>query len=172
MNKRFLLFSLTILSWVALTGVNHKFYVSITQVDVNKDSHKLEVSARIFSDDLEATILGESGQKLALGTEKEHPKADSILFSYMVSTLEFKQQGKNQELILIGKEVEADVTWIYLETRESISLTQPLEIRNGILQERFPDQKNIVNFKIGSQVSSQIHTKGHQTFTYLIDSKE
>jgi len=170
MLKRFLLAGFVILSFGVLSGAYHKFYVSITQVDINNDSHKLEISSRIFTDDLQATLLEKTGKKLGLGSEKVHPQADSILFNYLVSTLIFKQEGKDLELIYIGKEVEADVTWLYLESKEGILLNKPLEIRNGILHERFPEQKNLVNLRFGKQTSSQIHSRSHPEYSYQIDS--
>ncbi len=151
------------------TGSGHKFYVSITQADVNPDSHRIEVSARIFSDDLENAVEAVSGHKLRLGSGREDPKADSLLFSYLLSTLEFKQDGAAMDITFIGKEVEADVTWIYVETKSPVSTAKPLLIRNALLQEKFPDQKNIVNLKFGKETVSQIHTKDHVSYSYPVE---
>ena len=166
MFKRSLTFVLIFMSCLALAGASHKFYVSITQVDINMNSHKLEISARIFTEDLEAALLAETGQKLRLGSDKEFPKTDSLLFEYLRTNLVFSQDGAHTALNFIGKEVEADVTWIYVESREAIAPEKPLTIRNEFLYDNFPDQKNLVNLKFGKQTSSQIHTKGHPEFTY------
>jgi hypothetical protein len=166
MFKRSLTFVLVVFSGLALAGAGHKFYVSITQVDINIESHKLEISARIFTEDLEAAMLAETGQKLRLGSDHEFPKADSLLFEYLMANLAFSQDGAHPGLVFIGKEIEADVTWIYAESREAIATEKPVTIRNEFLFEKFPDQKNLVNLKFGKQTSSQIHTKGHPEFTY------
>ena len=171
MFKRSFLVGCILISFLVLTGAAHKFYVSITQIDINSDNRKLEISARIFTDDLEASILGLTGQKLRLGSDKVHPKADSLLIDWLFSGMNIKQEGHPLELIFIGKEVEADVTWIYLESREGISLNDALIIRNGLLQELFPDQKNLVNVRLGKQTVSQIHTKGKAEFIYQISEK-
>ena len=167
MLKKCLFAALILLSLAGLSSATHKFYVSITQIDINSQSHKMEISARIFSDDLEASILAETGQKLRLGSGREHPKADSLLFDYLVACLNLKQDGKGLDLSFIGQEVEADVTWIYLETTTGISLTKPVTIRNVILHEQFPDQKNIVNVRFGKDTDSRIHTRGHPEYSYL-----
>jgi hypothetical protein len=168
MFKRYIYFSFILISCIGLTAAGHKFYVSITQVDINNDSRKLEISARIFSDDLETTLLSETGQKLRLGSEKEHPKADSILFSYIRTTLNIRQDGTLLDLVFIGKEVEADVTWIYLESKTGINIDKPLTISNEYLFQQFPDQKNLVNLKFGKETTSQIHTKGKAEYVYEI----
>ena len=169
MFKKCLISGLILFSLVGLPAATHKFYVSITQIDINARSHKMEISARIFSDDLEASVLAESGQKLRLGSGREHPKADSLLFDYLVACLNLNQDGKGLELNFIGQEVEADVTWIYLETSTGISLTKPVTIRNVILHERFPDQKNIVNLRFGKETDSRVHTRGHPEYSYLTE---
>jgi len=153
------------MSLVVFTGAGHKFYVSITQIDVNSQSHKLEISARIFSDDLEASILAATGEALRLGSGKEHLKSDSLLFDYLLPRLTFMQNGKLLEYVMIGKEVEADVTWIYLESRNEISTGEPLTIRNALLLELFPDQKNLVNVKVNKHTISRIHTKSRTEFS-------
>lgn len=171
MFKRYISTGLILLSWVVFSGAYHKFYVSITQIDINKDLHKLEISARIFTDDLEASVMGQSGQKLRLGSDKVHPKADSLLFDYLLTGFKIRQEGKEVDLVFIGKEVEADVTWIYLESREGISPGRPLVIRNGLLHELFPDQKNLVNVRLGKQTFSQIHSRDHAEYTYQLSGK-
>jgi hypothetical protein len=168
MFRNCLFFGLILLSFVGLTSTTHKFYVSLTQIDVNKDTHKLEISTRIFTDDLQAAVFEISGKKLGLGTDNVLPGADSLLFAYLNSTMNFRQDGKNLVINFIGKEVEADVTWIYLETKEGILLKMPIEITNSTLQERFPDQKNLVNLKYGKETSSQIHTKEHPTYAFHV----
>jgi hypothetical protein len=57
MFRRFVFSGLILFALFAGTGSGHKFYVSITQADVNPDSHRIEVSARIFSDDLAAALM-------------------------------------------------------------------------------------------------------------------
>lgn len=166
MFKKGLFFSVILLSGLLLTSANHKFYVSITQVDVNMESRKFEISSRIFTDDLEATILDETGQKLWLGTDKEHLNADSILFDYIASVLYFNQDGIDMQLNFIGKEVEADVTWIYLESEKGVSLEKAIDISNEILYDHFPDQKNIVNVRFDKKTVSQIHTKSRSQYLY------
>lgn len=154
---------------LVFSSASHKFYVSITQVDVNNESFKLEISSRIFTDDLEATIQVETGQKLWLGTDKEHLKADSILFAYIGSSIEFSQDDSEVEVKYIGKEVEADVTWIYLESKKGISVNRAIDISNKILYAKFPDQKNIVNLHFGKKTKSQIHTKDRFVYSYSLD---
>ncbi len=140
----------------------------MTQIDINKESRKLEISSRIFTDDLQAAVLEKTGIKLGIGSAKEYPKADSVLVNYLTSTLNFRQEGKNLDLIFIGKEIEADVIWIYLETKQGLNPDKPLEITNSTLQDRFPDQKNLVNLKTGAKTISQIHSREHPTYTYTV----
>lgn len=171
MYKRILLFGLIFFAPFLFTGSAHKFYVSITQVDINTVTHKLEISARIFTDDLEATLLAETGRKLRLGSVRENPQADSILFAYVLSSLDLGQPGNQLELAWVGKEAEADVIWLYLESIVPAKPEESFEIRNSYLYERFTDQKNIVNLRFGKETVSQIHTRSHPVYTYRLGQK-
>lgn len=166
MFKRYLFTGLIVLLCFALSSASHKFYVSITQVDMDSVSRRLEISARIFSDDLAASVLAVTGQNLLLGSVREHPDADSILFNYFLATVSFKQDGRNLDLKFVGKEIEADVTWLYIESVQGMQPEKPVVIRNALLQEHFPDQKNLVNLKFGKQTVSQIHSKGTPEYSY------
>lgn len=139
---RFLFFGSLIL---ILTGFSHKFYVSLVQVQFNPENKALEITMKIFTDDLEYAI---SGSKLTygLGTETEPPQADSVLFNYVKNNFKIKINGQYFSPVYIGKEVEMDVTWIYTEV-EGVELINSIEVSDRMLTELFEDQVNLINLK-------------------------
>jgi len=171
MRKRIIKVAFICLLIVLSSGSSHKFYVSITQIDINPLSHKLEISSRIFTDDLEYSIIAQSGIKLWLGSNNEHPKADSLLFDFLNSNLIITQDSSHLDFIFIGQEVDADVTCIYAESKEGVQINDPIEISNSLLFDQFPDQKNIVNLSFGKNTTSQIHTNDHISYMYQIKLK-
>ena len=80
-QNKYRLFHISIvLALLILTGFSHKFYVSISQVEVNHEAKSLEISMRMFAHDLEEAVFLSSKEKLLLGSKKENPKAKEIIF--------------------------------------------------------------------------------------------
>ena len=61
----------------------HKFYVSLTEIRYNPESERLEVSMRIFPDDLDKALERNFGISTQLATELESNEADSLLQVYL-----------------------------------------------------------------------------------------
>lgn len=131
----------------------HKFYVSLTEVKYNTDSERIEVSIRIFPDDLDQALLNREGIHTQLATELESPEADSLLELYLLDHFSLEVNDQLVKLEYLGKEPEADALWCYLE---SDRIEEPLDylVYNSILTQTFMDQVNIV------QVYQQKWNKG------------
>jgi len=130
-------------------GMFHEFYVSLTEVRFNSDRNKLEVSMRIFPDDLDRVLLELYGLATHLGTELEPPEADSLLSLYINENFSIRCDTIPVNLVYLGKEPEADAIWSYLES-DQIPVPGSFEVTNSILTEVFPDQVNIVQLYVGA----------------------
>ena len=130
-------------SWIL-----HEFYVSLTEVRYNYDSERMEVSIRVFPDDLDRALLQKHGIFTQLSTELEAPEADSLLGEYLNRHFSLEINGRPLKLNYLGKEAEADAIWCYLESEP---LSEPLDyqIFSSILLENFEDQVNIVQIYQG-----------------------
>jgi len=147
LRKAPVLFSLLIILSSGFTL--HEFYVSLCQIDHNPETNALEITMRIFTDDLEYGITG-SQDFYGLGTSKEPVSSDSLIYSYILENFTVNLNGNCLKLDFIGKEVEIDVTWIYLE-KEDIEYIGRIEVTNYMLTELFRDQVNIINVKYNSE---------------------
>src|SRR5687767_3390074 len=56
----------------------HDYHVSITHIDHNPKTQSLEITTKIFTEDLEKTITTHGGPVLKLGDPKEDPRADPL----------------------------------------------------------------------------------------------
>ena len=146
----FLLFTLAFSS--------HKYYLSLTQIEYNKDQDSLEVIINVFMDDIEFAINKEYSVDLRLTTKQELEDVDSYFQKYLRKNLRFLV---NKELVnynFIGKEYEGDLVYFYLEVNVSDSPVS-LEVYNTILVTYFEQQQNIIKFKNGSKRQSKILSK-------------
>jgi len=137
--------SLFLIILLALAGswFMHKFYLSLTEIRFNPGTGRIEVSMRIFPDDLDRALMDKTGIKTMLATELEPPGADSLLKEYLMESFRIEVNGKAVVLNYLGKEPEADAIWCYLES-EPVSRPVTIMVTQAVLTEIFEEQVNIV----------------------------
>lgn len=129
---------------------NHDFHTSLTEIIFNPKTGSLELSVRVFTDDLELTLTNFNKGKLV---KIEDPEAtvDPLIEQYIRKNLALISPDKEVKFgKFYGKEKEADATWIYLEIFDCKQLKN-FTLYNTIMQEMFEDQTNLVNIIYPSQ---------------------
>lgn len=137
---------LTLLAAIATLSSAHDFHVSITQMEQNGETGRLEVAVKVFTDDLEAAIQPAGMSTLHLATREEHAAADSLIRQYLLEHVRLHVDGIPVVLAYLGKETEADATWCYLESGPMGRIGQ-LKVTNTVLFTQFDDQVNIIHWK-------------------------
>ncbi|MEQ8520183.1 MAG: hypothetical protein RLN79_04610 [Cytophagales bacterium] len=138
--------------------LNHPFYVSIIHINHNFKTNCLELTFKIFTDDLETGIKGDSGKILNL-YHSSNNKADSIISNYLKSHCQIKISSAPAKLNFIGIETAFDVTEVYFTIDSVKSLIDSIEINCDLLVEEIPDQSNIFHYQIGDKTKSLILNK-------------
>ena len=123
----------------------HAFHTSLTEIQFNGKEKSLEVSIRLFTDDLESALTKlNNGQKVMLSGKNEN--SDAILNKYIQQHFAIiTHQKQKKTLNYIGKETEGDATWVYVEIPDSQVIKEHI-LYNDLMQELFDDQTNLVNF--------------------------
>lgn len=151
---KFLLLSISL-----LLAPLHDFHSSITQIDYDQESKSLQVTIRLFSDDLSAALVKAGAPEMELGTASEPPEANEYIESYLQERLKLTVNGKLVSFFYLGKEAQLDATWCYVEV-EKVGNVRKLEITNTLLLDDFDDQTNLVNLNIKGQKKSGISRNG------------
>ena len=128
----------------------HDFHTSLTEINFNPKTGSLELSVRVFTDDLELTLTNFNKGKLV---KIEDPEAtvDPLIEQYIRKNLALISPDKDVKFgKFYGKEKEADATWIYLEIFDCKQVKN-FTLYNTIMQEMFEDQTNLVNIIYPSQ---------------------
>ena len=133
----------------------HPFYISVCQVDHNPDTGALEMSFRLFTDDLELALETMGTDRLRLGTEREAEKADLYISRYLSRHVEIEIDGRRVSAAFLGKEVDSDATWCYVEIVGVTELSS-MTIKNTLLLETFEDQVNLVHVNANGQKRSLV----------------
>lgn len=152
-KKSLLLIAIPILMASAI----HKFYVSVTNVEYVEEEKSLQITSRIFIDDLEELLAVRYDIEAALATANEVNNSDDLISKYLNSKFEIKINGQSKAYSFLGKEYRDDLIVCYLEIPGiDIPNVSSIEVRNDVLTELFEEQQNVVHLKIGTKKKSFI----------------
>ncbi|MGH1364833.1 MAG: DUF6702 family protein [Calditrichia bacterium] len=132
--------------------------MSICDIEFNSETSTLEITLKLFTDDLENT-LQQGKNKLHLGEEGESATADSLLESYLKRVFAIQVNSKPTDCTFIGKEYEDDVTFCYLEITTEV-MPKQLTIDNRVLMKEIPSQVNLVHIRSGENKKSVLLRDG------------
>ena len=150
--------------WVVLfisaTVIGHEYYVSITTIVHDARTASLEITVKIFTDDLEAALAGRGYKHLAIGGKAERvDSANAAIADFLAADLLIRLDGDTLRCRFLGKEVEDDLTYCYL-TADSIASFQEIIVRNRLLMAAFYTQVNMVRVHQGGQQKNLVLNRG------------
>ena len=127
--------------------VFHPFHVSVCDIEHNVENQTLEISQRIFMDDLETGLKKFHQVEFIDAFKPKDPKElDSLIADYLKNKLVITVNGQAAGLNYLGSEVEGDARWCFIEVTNTPSVKE-VKVSNRILFESFEDQENIVHFE-------------------------
>ena len=160
MNKKANLFLIVVL-FIGLSSFNvHKFYVSIYQVDFVPEKKRVEITARIFLDDLNLALEKEFKTKIQLGEKTESSQDVQFLQKYLMKHLKISIDEKEKNIQFLSKEVENNVVIIYLKIVD-VKKINSFKIYNNALLELYSDQQNIIQTKFYNKKRNYIFTEDY-----------
>ena len=133
--------------------LKHPFYIAVTEVNLNSADKTLEVSCKMFADDLEQIIEKNTRTQLDISSDKDKTKFDSYIPAYVKSHLNLSVDGKAANLSYIGFEKEKESAFCYFQI-ENISSLKKIDIVDSILQDYTADQINIIHVTVNGKRQS------------------
>jgi hypothetical protein len=118
---------------------------------------RIEISSRIFIDDLEKALHKKYNKKPNLTAANELLEAENMIKSYYNEKIKIVINKKPQKMEYLAKEIEGDVLIIYSKIAISKKINT-FEIYNSLLTETFEEQQNIVYTNINSNKKSFLMT--------------
>lgn len=132
-----------------LTGAAiHPVYVSVTSIEYNEKQQMLEVSCKLFVDDMEKFLRTRHGGKVDLLHPDREGRTDSLLARYLTDHLMLQVNGSKAPLDYVGFEQEGDAIIVYLEA-DGITAVRELLVRDNILYDYKAQQVSVINVKVG-----------------------
>jgi hypothetical protein len=127
--------------------------VSVTQVEFVKEKQSVQITTRIFIDDLEALLQERYDGKIILNISKKEESIDTHIEKYLKSKLRININNAPVSFKFLGKEYEDDIVYCYMEINDIVEISS-FNITNLILFDLFEDQQNIVKTNINSKKKS------------------
>lgn len=144
---------------VSLTSMTiHKFYVSVNQIDFVPKKKALEITSRIFVDDLDLALEKKFKKKIYLATPKEVSDSKELFQKYFGEKLSIKVNGQEKQVRFLGKELEENVLICYF-TISDVEKVTSLEIKDVVLMELY-DQQHIFHTNVSGEKRSLLLTNG------------
>lgn len=135
----------------------HKFYVSMYQINYNKKAKRIEITMRIFVDDLNTALEKKYHKKTFLGSKQESPEDEILLKKYLAEKCTLKINGVTKPMVYISKELEDNTLICYFKIA-NVPKIATLHIENTVLTEVFDNQQNIVQTNIYEEKNSVLLT--------------
>lgn len=158
MKKNLLRFILPVFLIILLSSFAwHKFYVSVTQIDFVPNKKRVEITSRIFIDDLEKALEKRFKKKFYLTSSREIENADVLIQEYLKEKIKIAVNKKAQNIEYLAREVEGDVLIFYTKIAISKKINT-FEIYNSLLTDIYKEQQNIVHTNINGNKNSFLFT--------------
>ena len=155
-KKILLLFLLPLFAF----GAVHKFYISVTNIKYSEKDDALQITTRVFVDDMNTVLNERYGIDAELGTKEESTLGQEYLEKYVRSKIRITRNGKTADYTLLGKRYETDIVILYIEVPKiDLPNVISLGIENEVLTDLFDEQQNVVHFNINGKKKSFVLLK-------------
>ncbi|MDE3234634.1 MAG: hypothetical protein KGO81_01680 [Bacteroidota bacterium] len=144
------LFQWLITGWMALM---HPFYVSVIDINHNPKDKAVEISVRIFTEDLETTLNNNFHSNLHLDKKADPKTAGKFINQYILQKLQLKADGKPLNLQYVGYEIQEESTWCYFEVPNTAA-PKKLDVNCNLLYDFQNQQINIFHVKVNEKEES------------------
>jgi len=131
----------------------HPFYVSVTEIHHNEKDKALEISCKIFVDDMEETLKKNYKTKVDLSSSQHQEQNNKLIADYIGKHLAFVADGKPQKLVYVGYEKDSEAVYCYFEI-PNLPAVKKLDVTNSILQDYTSSQINIMHVYVNGNRKS------------------
>lgn len=135
----------------------HPYYISVVDMKYFSSQNTLQISTRMFSNDLEDALLKSTGKRVDLLNPKNQAEADSVLFQYIKQRFSIKVNYSSLQLKYLGYEKEDESIWAYMEIK-NVKLPKQVSVNTKLLYDYLPTQTIIIHCDVnGTKKSSKIN---------------
>lgn len=137
----------------------HPIHISVTEINFSEKDKALQITSRIFIDDLELSVRAQRHEpELDLIEPKNGLTTEGMVKEYVMKHIIVKLDGKIQKMNFLGMEREDPALICYIEI-ENVKKFKTIEVRNDIIMETHDDQSSIVHVTYKGPIKSMRLTR-------------
>jgi hypothetical protein len=148
-----------------VSQATHPFYIAVTEVNHNANEKTLEISCKMFAEDIEEQLEKNYKATLDIRAEKDKASFDKFIPDYINRNFGIWLDGKPAALQFLGFETDGESTYIYFEVPK-ISHPKNVRISNSILYDFQQGQINIVHVTVNGKRQSSKLTYPHKEVNF------
>ena len=134
----------------------HPFYIAVTEINHNVHEKSLEITCKVFAEDIEQAIEKQNNTQLDILSEKDKEKCKQLLPGYFNRNLSISVDGRSVPLKFLGFETEKESTYCYFEVA-NVSSLKKIVVANTILFDFTDKQINIMHVTVnGTRKSTKL----------------
>jgi hypothetical protein len=132
----------------------HPVHLSVSEINYSEKDKSLQITSRIFLDDLELSIRNQLKQPdLDLLEPGPGLTSEKLISDYVIKRFSVKLDGKVQKLNFLGFEREDPAVICYIEI-ENVKKFKTIEVKNEVIMETHDDQSNLIHVTYKGPVKS------------------
>jgi hypothetical protein len=132
----------------------HPIHVSVTEINYSEKDKALQITSRVFIDDLELAVRAQrNDEELDITKPKGGLTTEKLVSEYISNHLKIKLDGKPQKLKFLGMETEDLAFVCYIEI-ENVKKIKSIEVFNDVITETHDDQSNLIHITYKGPIKS------------------
>lgn len=152
-----------------MSGISvHAFHVSVCEIVFDEEERQLEITHRIFLDDLELGLNQWSDQRVDVLNPSDPKALDELIGKYLSEKTSYQLNGKNMVSKYLGSEREEAVMYCY-QVITDVKKMKALNVTNEVLMDLYDDQSNIIHVENSGLTKSMKFSAGESTGEVIFD---
>ncbi|RYY38945.1 MAG: hypothetical protein EOO08_12765 [Chitinophagaceae bacterium] len=137
-----------------LASFFHPFYISVTEITHNAREKQVEVSCKLFAEDLEEVLRRGGSKTLDLGADAQHAQNDKLVAAYVQKNLSLSIDGRPQQLHYLGFEKDKEAVYCYFEVAAVTAAPRKVDVQNSLLYDFSDKEINLVHVVVNGKRQS------------------
>lgn len=147
----------------------HPIHVSVTEISYHVPSKAVQITVRLFVDDLEVAIRQHARlPELDLLDPPPGRQTDELVAAYLKDRFRVSLDGRVQKWQYLGHELEGPALIAYIEI-EKAKKFKSIAVTNACMHDIYDDQNNLVNVNYQQTVKSLRLTPASPTGTLVFN---
>lgn len=133
------------MGWLSLSSfAYHPVHVAVINIDIPSGKKEIDVTFKVFSNDIELAVVHNFSVPLFLGTKQEKTENLKYINNYISACFSMRINNKyTPKLVYLRKETSDDATWLYYSASIPEDFRE-MTLKNQVLLDIYEDQTNLV----------------------------